>query len=105
MDTNKETARGSAKMFAIKGHDAAALVEALGLARELYEVKWWWKYGQPAIDRIQAQLDVPKAQLGKAITQLMEMNGPELQVNVTCFPNGIPKPDVFRVDASFQKAV
>ena len=59
----------------------------------------------PAIDRIKAQFEVPGAQLGAAVNSLMQLNGRELQVTAECFPYGIPKPDVFRVEVDINKSV
>lgn len=103
--TAESPVRGSEKLFAIKGNDQAALLEALGAARGKFEVKWWWKYGQPRIDRILAEMTVPRDQVGSAISDLMLLNGQDVQVIVSCFPNGLPHPDMFRVEASFQRNV
>ena len=102
MDT-KTAQRGSAKIFALDQQDHEVIARALGAARGDYEVKWWWKYGQPAIDLIRGSLVVKTGQLGSAITQLMQMNDQEIQVTATCFPYGIPKPDAFRVEVELRK--
>lgn len=104
MDT-KTPERGSAKLFALEPHDHEGIARALGVARGDYEVKWWWKYGQPAIDRIRASLEVKAGQLGHTVAQIMEMNGRELQVTAECFPYGIPKPEVFRIEVEVSKAL
>ena len=96
--------RGSAKLFALKPHDHAGIAKALGMARSDYEVKWWWKYGQPAIDLIQAQLEVNAKQLGPVVSQLMRLNGPTLQVSASCFPYGIPVPEWFRLEVNIRNA-
>ncbi|MGS0997651.1 hypothetical protein ACVCL3_05270 [Rhodanobacter sp. UC4437_H4] len=96
--------RGSAKLFALKPHDHAGIAKALGVARGDYEVKWWWKYGQPAIDLIQAQLEVNAKQLGPVVSQLMRLNGPTLQVSASCFPYGIPVPEWFRLEVNIRNA-
>ena len=104
MDT-KTAERGSAKLFALEPHDHEGIARALGVARGDYEVKWWWKYGQPAIDRIRGSLEVKAGQLGHTVAQLMELNGRELQVTAECFPYGIPKPEVFRIEVEVSKAL
>jgi len=102
MESNK-TERGSAKVFKLEAHDHQGIAAALGVARSEYEVKWWWKYGQPAIDLIRANLEVRGGQLGPTVSQLMKLNSPELQVTATCFPYGIQVPDVFRVELEIRK--
>jgi hypothetical protein len=109
MATTRKTAstadRGSAKLFTLKPHDHAGIAKALGMARSDYEVKWWWKYGQPAIDLIQAQLEVNSKQIGPVVGQLMHLNGPSLQVTARCFPYGIPVPEWYRIELSIRNAV
>lgn len=109
MATTRKTAstagRGSAKLFTLKTNDHAGIAKALGMARSDYEVKWWWKYGQPAIDLIQAQLEVNTKQIGPVVGQLMQLNSPALQVTARCFPYGIPVPDLYRVEVSIRNAV
>jgi hypothetical protein len=95
--------RGSSKLFGLEAHDHDGLARALGMARGDYEVKWWWKYGQPAIDLIRASLEVPSAKLGPTVQSLMQLNGKELQVTAACFPYGIPVPEIFRVDVDIRK--
>lgn len=99
----KHTERGSAKIFAIEAHDHQGLAAALGVARGEYEIKWWWKYGQPAIDLIRASIEVKTETLGTTVSQLMQMNGRELQVTAACFPYGIPRPEVFRLEVDIRK--
>ena len=102
---SKTAERGSAKLFALEPHDHEGISRALGAARGDYAVKWWWKYGQPAIDRIRGSLEVKSGQLGQTVAQLMQLNGEELQVTAQCFPYGIPKPEVFRIEVEVSKAV
>ena len=91
-------ARGSAKLFELPHDDHAALIKQLGLAREKFEIKWWWKYGQPAIDRITASGLTKAGNLGSVIEQVMKLNGAELQVTASCFPYGVPRPDYYRIE-------
>lgn len=94
----KPALRGSSKLFDLAHDDHVGLTKALGLARDRFEVKWWWKYGQPAIDRVTATGLTKAANLGTVIDQVMKLNTQELQVTASCFPYGIPVPDYFRVE-------
>ena len=58
----------------------------------------------PAIDLIQAQLEVNTKQLGTVVSQLMRLNGPTLQVSAYCFPYGIPVPEWFRLEVNIRNA-
>lgn len=84
--------RGSAQLFAIKAHDHEALAKAVGLARTDYEVKWWWKYGQPAIDKVVLGLEVNPAQLGPTVAKFMDQNTTAVRVTGEVFPFGIINP-------------
>ena len=90
--------RGSSKLFSIEPHDQEKMAHALGVAKAQYQVKRWWKYGQPAIDLIRGTLEVSPEQLGPTVTGLMKLNGSEMQVKATCFPNGTPVPEGFQID-------
>lgn len=96
-------ARGSSRLFSLESHDHEGIAKALGAARSDYTVKWWWKYGQPAIDRIEAQLEVTQSQLGATFTRLMTMNSDKLQVTARCFPYGQPVPEVFRLEVDIRQ--
>jgi len=96
------TRRGSAKLFDIDLHNHGALAEAIGAARDDYEVKWWWKFGTPVIDLIQLSIEVDGRQLGNTLTNFMQQNGRELQVTAECFPYGIVQPDRYRVDLAIR---
>jgi len=105
METKGQAQRGSAKLFALEAHDHEGIARALGAARDDYTVKWWWKYGQPAIDLIKAEIEVSQAQLGRTLTQLMTLNEQGMQVTASCFPYGIPKPEVFRLQVDIRQNV
>ena len=68
-------ARGSEKLWdRIFEHDQstpAKLTEAVAAARENYRVLRWWKYGQPALDRIRTTLDVATADSGLLIQEIL----------------------------------
>jgi hypothetical protein len=85
-------ARGSAALFAIKAHDHEALAKAVGLARSDYEVKWWWKYGQPAFDKIVLGIQVSPAQLGTTVSKFMDQNTNAVRITGEVFPFGIVDP-------------
>jgi hypothetical protein len=97
--------RGSSKIFSIEAHDHEKMAHALGVAKAQYQVKRWWKYGQPAIDLIKGTLEVAPEQLGSTVSGLMKLNGSEMQVKATCFPNGIPVPEVFQIDVEIAAKV
>ncbi|MES1179153.1 MAG: hypothetical protein ABUL62_32865 [Myxococcales bacterium] len=99
----KSVERGSEKLFLAEKHDPEGLARALGLARGDFEIKRWWKYGQPVIDRIDAEFQVGPAQLGPTVSQLMQLNGPLLEVTAECFPYGITNPE-YRLQVSLQKS-
>lgn len=85
--------RGSAHLFSIKAHDHEALAKAVGLARSDYEVKWWWKYGQPAIDKLVLGLEVTNpAQLGTTVAKFMDQNTQAVRITGEVFPFGITNP-------------
>jgi len=84
--------RGSSALFSIKAHDHEALSKAVGLARDTYEIKWWWWYGQPAFDRLELGIEVNKAQLGNAVGKFMDQNGQGVRVTSEVFPYGIINP-------------
>ena len=94
--TETTTARGSDKLFSF-GKDETALAEALGAATNDYTVKWWWKYGQPKIDHVRADLEIPREKFGPAIARIMEASGPKLQVTAQIAPQGVDRVDSFRV--------
>ena len=99
METASKTAeRGSAKLFSLASHDHEGIAKALGMARGGYEIKWWWKYGQPKIDMIKTHIQVAGPALGQTVSQLMQLNSSDVQVTAQCFPYGTPKPDAFRVE-------
>lgn len=78
--------RGSAKIFDLPQTDRKALAMALTNAREHFEVKWWWKYGQPKIDLIRARIDVRSEVLGQVVTEIMQLNDRGMQATLTATP-------------------
>jgi hypothetical protein len=104
MDKKLE-ARGSARIFDLELHDHAAFAKTLTRARQDYEVKWWWKYGQPRIDAIRAILHVKEANLAAVVTDMMELNHDGVQATIEVFPLGIPKPDMFQVELKVNRGL
>jgi hypothetical protein len=98
----KTAERGSHKVFGTASHDHEELARALGFARAEFEIKRWWKYGQPAIDLIEAELQVSSSNVGSTVARLMQLNAPNLQVITECFPFGITNPE-FRLQVTLQK--
>jgi hypothetical protein len=98
-----DTTRGSAALFSFGAPDKAALASALGAAADDYQVKWWWRYGQPAIDRIKADLVIPRENFARAFTAIMEANSRQIQVTAEVFPQGVEKLDGYRVSLEIQQ--
>src|SRR5260370_32276616 len=98
MNTSPKPAeRGSAKLFAIDLHNHEALAQAIGAARNDYEVKWWWKYGLPPIDRMLITIEVDARQFGPTLTKFIQLNRREMHVPAECLPNGIVHPERYPV--------
>ena len=98
----QEQKRGSSKLGAMSHDD---LHKAIGAARESYKIERWWKYGQPAIDRVAAVLDVSNvATVGSIIENIIKLQGIERQIGVVVFPYGIPVVDGVRLELSIDEA-
>ena len=103
-------ARGSEKLWdRIFEHDQptpAKLGEAVAAARESYRVLRWWKYGQPAIDRIRTTLDVATADSGKLIQDILHSAaGNRANIVLEAFPYGLPQLDRVQVNVTFERNV
>lgn len=87
--------RGSSRLremlFESKTPSHEDLLRAIAGAREDFKVLRWWKYGQPAIDRIKATLDVQTERVGGVIQELISGHGVEVQVGLDVFPYGLPQ--------------
>jgi hypothetical protein len=90
--TVSEQQRGSSGLFSIQPHDHEALAKAVGLARDTYEIRWWWWYGQPAFDRLELGVQVGRAQLGETVAKFMDQNSRGVRVTTEVFPFGIVDP-------------
>jgi hypothetical protein len=100
-DMSEEQKRGSSKLGAMSSDD---LHKAIGAARESYKIERWWKYGQPAIDRISAVLDITNvATAGSIIGNIIKMQGAERQIGVVVFPYGIPVFDGVRLEVNIDQ--
>lgn len=88
MTTEHSAARGSSKLFTIATDDYDGLAKAVGLARNDYEIKWWWKYGQPAIDRVRLVIEVTPEKVGNTVAQLLKQNNPHTSVTAHIAPYG-----------------
>ena len=102
--------RGSAKLWdRIFEHDQpthAKLGEAVAAARENYRVLRWWKYGQPAIDRIKTTLDVATADSGALIQDILNSAaGNRANIILDAFPYGVPQIDRVQVNVTFERNV
>ena len=95
--------RGSSKLGTLTPED---LHMAIDVARSSYTVERWWKYGQPAIDRIAAVLNVKDpAQAGSVIGGFIKLQGTRVQVGLEVFPYGITAPDGVRIAVTLDQAV
>lgn len=106
----QEAARGSAKLwdrvFETEAPTDAKLGEAVGRAQESYKVLRWWKYGQPAIDRIRTTLDVATADSGRLIQDILNSaGGNRANIILEAFPYGLPKLDRTQVNVTFERDV
>lgn len=105
MEEQKE--RGSSKVWArVFESDAPTgedLTRSLATAAEGYRVLRWWKYGQPAIDRIKATLDVRFENAGPLVQDLLGANSKELQVTLDAFPYGLPDPEGITLNIVFER--
>ncbi len=94
--------RGSAKL----GASAESLQKALAAAQNDYKVERWWKYGQPVIDLIKAELNVTNvASTGKVVQELVSLSRAGLRVNLEVFPYGIINPEGARINVAIEEEV
>ncbi|HEY0604644.1 MAG TPA: hypothetical protein VGD58_17125 [Herpetosiphonaceae bacterium] len=105
----EEQQRGSSKVWArVFESDAPTdeeLTRSLASAGEDYRIKRWWKYGQPAIDRIKATLDVRVDNAGPLVQDLLAANGKGLQVSLDAFPYGIPDLEGVMINVLFEREI
>src|SRR5687767_5238226 len=105
-----QEARGSVKLwdrvFDAEPPTQAGLGEQVGGARETYRILRWWKYGQPAIDRIKTTLDVATVDSGPVIQDILgSAFGNKANVILEAFPYGIPKLDRTQVNVVFERDI
>ena len=108
-DTMDQQDRGSEKLWSRVFEDDAPTSESLNSAvanaRSGYMIKRWWKYGQPAIDRVKALIEVPREQVGALVQDVLSSSGRGVQVTLDAFPLGLPDPDVFHVNVNFEREI
>jgi hypothetical protein len=97
--------RGSDRIFESNLQDFGAVAEAIGAARDDYEVKWWWKYGRPAfIDQIVGGLHVRPDRIGRTLEQLLNLNSAEVQVTARVFPYGNNNLESYQVEVEMRRS-
>lgn len=97
--------RGSDNIFSFDDGDDAKMSAAITAARNDYQVKWWWKYGQPRIDLIRADLLVDKGRIAPTIEQFMGLNDGKQLVTAEVFPYGVVAVDAYRVAIEMRRQV
>ena len=68
----KKDMRGSSKIFDLAHNDHEGFAKAIAAARQDFQVKWWWKYGQPKIDFIRADLKISRLTATRYLDALAE---------------------------------
>jgi len=100
---SEKPSRGSSKLGAMSPE---VLHKSISAARESYKIERWWKYGQPAIDRITAVVNISDvASAGSVIGSIVNLHSAERQIGVVVFPYGIPVIDGVRVKVNIDQAV
>jgi hypothetical protein len=105
-----QEARGSTKLwdnvFDAEPPTQAALGEHVAAAKQTYQVLRWWKYGQPAIDRIKTTLDIATVDSGPVIQDILNSAiGNKANITLDAFPYGLPKLDRVQVNVIFEKDI
>ena len=103
-------ARGSEKLwdriFEQDQPTHAKLGDAVAAARVNYKILRWWNYGKPAIDRVKTTLDVPTAESGSLIQDILHSAaGNKANITLEAFPYGLPQIDRVQVNVTFEKNV
>jgi hypothetical protein len=99
---NEQNARGSSHLGELT-HDQLHL--AIDTARSAYRIERWWKYGQPAIDAITAELNITDVnQAGAVLGGLVKLQSSARQINFDVFPYGITVVDGLRVKLRIDQA-
>src|SRR3979411_2670033 len=105
-----QEARGSAKLwdrvFDTEPPTKAELGKAVAGAKETYVILRWWKYGQPAVDRVKTTLDMATADAGGVIQGILNSStSNKTQVTLSAFPYGIPNPERVHVTVNFERDI
>ena len=76
--------RGSSKLGAMSRETLHRNIKA---THESYQAERWWKYGQPAIDRVSAVLNVTEIGVGPGsiLDSIIKLQGEERQIGVLVF--------------------
>jgi len=94
--------RGSSKLSALS---VEALNKSIKAARQSYTIERWWKYGQPAIDRIRAVLNVSDIKAaGSVVDSLVGLHDARHQIGLDVFPYGVPVIDGVRINVTIDQA-
>ena len=106
----QEAARGSAKLwdrvFESDPPTDEKLGDAVARGQENYQIRRWWKYGQPQIDRVRASFDVATADSGKLGQEILgSALGNKANIYLEAFPYGLPKLDRTQLDVVFEREV
>ena len=97
--------RGSEKLSELFGGEKVSredLAKALAGLDGRAIKRWWW-YGQPAIDRIVATIQVEKPAAGRIIDNLVNSHSGAVQVGLEVFPLGIPVCDLVSIELQLGK--
>src|SRR5213080_4396094 len=98
---SEKKARGSSNLDALS---ADGLHKSISAARQSYKIERWWKYGQPAIDRITAVLNVTDLKAAGAVVEsLIGIHDARRQVGLDVFPYGIPVIDGLRINVNIDR--
>jgi len=99
----EQPTRGSSKLGEMSPE---TLHLAIDIAKGSYKIERWWKYGQPAIDRVSAVVNItdPKT-AGSIIGRLINLQGAERQITLDVFPYGIPVIDGVRLQLNIDEAI
>jgi hypothetical protein len=99
---NEQQPRGSLNLGELSPDDLHLAIDA---ARASYKIERWWKFGQPAIDRIEATLNITDVKTaGQILGGLAGLQGGARQIGLEVFPYGIRIFDGMRVRVRIDQA-
>ncbi|HEY7402612.1 MAG TPA: hypothetical protein VIB39_03755 [Candidatus Angelobacter sp.] len=86
--------RGSEKLKL----SAESLKKTLAAAKIDLTIEWWWKYGQPQIDRVAGLINVSNpGNAGRVVQELLGAMSREVRGTLEVFPYGIVNPEGARI--------